>query len=74
MFYDHRLISKASKETLERIRTSCNFYIGRTRINTIKYFDSYIEYILKRYTKERTTYDFLEGHKYDLIIKKKNKL
>lgn len=72
MFHYHGILSNVSLNALNNIRKNLNEYVGRTEIKYIRNMPAYINYMLKRYTKERENYDNIDN-KYDLLLIKKDK-
>lgn len=69
-FHYHGFISGFTRDEIEELRKVMKVYVGRTELKTVQYMDSYIEYMLKRYTKERSQYKQIMEH-WDIQVKLK---
>lgn len=68
----HGLFSGIGNDTIRSISKALQRRIGRIEIKHILKYESYIDYILKRYTKEFSKYDRGINEHYDISIIPKN--
>lgn len=72
MFHYHGIMSDFSYTKIAEVRRTLSKYVGRTEIKQIKYYDSYKQYILKRYIQESENYENIRS-KYDIQLIRNDK-
>lgn len=64
----HGIIHGFGVDILRELKTHLSKFIGRTELKMIIHYEDYVEYILKRYTKEFKNYNKGIKEKYDVTI------
>lgn len=69
-YHYHCIVTNWTKDGLAALVKLLRQNVGRTELKQIRFFETYKDYMLKRYTKERDTYTDIHAE-WDLIIKQK---